>query len=361
VRIRVKLVGLSVVSLCIFLISAFAIHKYSDYFYEILIMSLSVFSILYYLFIRFALSALTILKLAIQRITMEGLGSPIDEKVLQLSGHEAQLASAFVAMIYKLRTTMVLQDDLLSEFDAQQKANDERHELSERLKQINLEIEQISKIISHDFNIPLLEVHDLIQVLEVHALNASPAYAQSLKQLKHKVDHLVLLTQGIVKFSQASAVHVTTELINVEDLVKDVIKQLLPPPGIKVIIDKPLPQLIASKYSMEQIFINLLENAIIYNDKSQGHINIGCKELTNYYQFYVMDDGPGIDVLLQVGIFGLFQGSHSPEQGSHAVVGLAIVKKIVENHGGKIWLVSAAGAGATFYFTWPKSLPAIHK
>src|SRR5690606_3636549 len=105
---------------------------------------------------------------------------------------------------------------------------------------------------------------------------------------------------------------------------------------------------------LQQVFSNLISNAIKYNDKEEGLITIGFKESEEYYTFSVKDNGPGIDADYHERIFVIFQTLQERDAVESTGVGLAIVKKIVEWQGGTIWVNSEPGQGATFTFTWPK-------
>ena len=104
-----------------------------------------------------------------------------------------------------------------------------------------------------------------------------------------------------------------------------------------------------------EVFQNLISNAIKYNDKKEGHIEIGCKDKNSYYEFYVKDNGCGITEANKPYIFSIFRDTQQmPMRESSTGFGLNIVKLIVEEQGGKIWVDSTPGQGSTFYFEWKK-------
>ena len=105
---------------------------------------------------------------------------------------------------------------------------------------------------------------------------------------------------------------------------------------------------------LQQVFANLIGNAIKYHPKQQGKIIISCEEEESYYRFAVADDGMGIDPQYHDRIFGIFQTLQARDTVESTGIGLSIVKKIVESQDGKIWVKSQLGEGATFYFTWYK-------
>lgn len=100
------------------------------------------------------------------------------------------------------------------------------------------------------------------------------------------------------------------------------------------------------------VFKNLISNAIKYmGEQNNPMIEVGCEELQKEYKFFVRDNGIGIDPRYQEKVFDLFQ---TLDKGKGTGIGLAIVKKIVESHGGRVWVESVPGQGSTFYFTHPK-------
>ncbi len=105
---------------------------------------------------------------------------------------------------------------------------------------------------------------------------------------------------------------------------------------------------------MQQVFQNLLSNAIKYIDKPQGEITVGCIAEKKTWKFYVRDNGPGIEQRHFERIFQLFQTLMPRDRVESTGVGLALVKKIIEMHNGKVWLESKIGEGSTFFFTLPK-------
>jgi signal transduction histidine kinase len=103
-----------------------------------------------------------------------------------------------------------------------------------------------------------------------------------------------------------------------------------------------------------EVFQNLLSNAIKHIDKPDGIIKIGCVEKNGYWQFHVADNGKGIEEKYFEKIFQIFQTLSPPNEQENTGLGLTIVKKIITNHKGKIWVESKVGQGSTFFFTLPK-------
>jgi light-regulated signal transduction histidine kinase (bacteriophytochrome) len=117
---------------------------------------------------------------------------------------------------------------------------------------------------------------------------------------------------------------------------------------------QPLPTVRAVESQLQQLFQNLISNALKYKGNRPAHIEVGCMEEDTQWKFYVKDNGIGIDPKYFEKIFIIFQRLHDKREYSGTGIGLAICKKIVEKHGGTIWVESQPGQGSTFYFTLPK-------
>jgi light-regulated signal transduction histidine kinase (bacteriophytochrome) len=115
-----------------------------------------------------------------------------------------------------------------------------------------------------------------------------------------------------------------------------------------------LPEIMADPTQLTQLFQNLISNGLKFQQHGTPEIYIGVREETEEWVFWVQDNGIGIDKGMTDRIFTIFQRLHTREEYPGTGIGLAICKKIVEFHGGRIWVESDLGAGSTFYFTLPK-------
>jgi chemotaxis family two-component system sensor kinase Cph1 len=116
----------------------------------------------------------------------------------------------------------------------------------------------------------------------------------------------------------------------------------------------PLPSIRADEHLMIQLFQNLISNALKYRGERKPVIHIGAKQLSGEWQFSVCDNGIGIEEIYLERIFVIFRRLHSQGEYSGTGIGLAVCKKAVEIHGGRIWAESEVGKGTTFFFTIPK-------
>ncbi|MGI8636573.1 MAG: sensor histidine kinase [Segetibacter sp.] len=249
------------------------------------------------------------------------------------------------------------------------KSNDELSELSRSLnhmagmleenitllKRKNLELDQFAHIVSHDLKTPLRGIDNVISWIEEDYLHEIPPTLQEYLQLiKGRVLRLENLIKGILSFARIGRDLNEIEEINVSDLVHEIVEAIPIKTGVSVTIDKNMPFIHAEKILLTQIFTNLISNAIKYHDKANGEVKIYSKEDTAYYEFFVEDDGPGIDKKYHDKIFVIFQTLQERDSFESTGVGLAIVKKILDGRKEQIKIISEPGKGFTFSFTWSK-------
>ena len=161
---------------------------------------------------------------------------------------------------------------------------------------------------------------------------------------------------GILQYSRVTRVKENYVEINMDKLIKDVIELLAPPENINILVNTEMPIIKGEVIYIEQIYQNLISNAIKFMDKPQGEIVISSSSSDDFWEFSVSDNGAGIDEKYFNKIFMIFQTLQPRDKFESTGIGLSIVKKIVETSGGKIWLESKLNKGTTFYFTLPKNV-----
>jgi signal transduction histidine kinase len=144
-------------------------------------------------------------------------------------------------------------------------------------------------------------------------------------------------------------------MLDLNALVTDVIDSLSLPAHIQVSIANDLPDVTADRIRMTQVFQNLFSNAVKFLDKPEGRISVSASDDGDCWWISVADNGPGIDAKYHERIFQIFQTLRPRDESESTGVGLSIVKKIIERQGGRIWVESQPGEGATFCFTVSKT------
>lgn len=242
-----------------------------------------------------------------------------------------------------------------SDITARRTAERERERLIGALARSNQELDQFAYVASHDLKAPLRGIANLSQWIEEDlGENVPPDVSEKMALVRGRVQRLEALIDGILQYSRAGRVRSVIEQVDVELLVKDVVELLAPPPEITVTVEPGMPTIRTERTPLQQIFMNLINNAIKYNRHPGAVITVSSRDVGNMYAFSVTDNGPGIEPEYHDRIFGIFQTLESRDRVEGTGIGLSVVKKTVELHGGSITVRSALGEGATFTFEWPK-------
>lgn len=239
------------------------------------------------------------------------------------------------------------------------KTEEDLSQYSKRLEAANKELNSFSYIISHDLKEPLRAIKNFSQFLmEDYSEKIGEKGKDYLKRITAGAARMQNLIDALLALSRVSQRKQSYESVDSGKLVKRAISQLKPmieEKNVKIKVNGELPFIYCEPVQIEQVFYNLITNAIKYNDKSRPEVEIGSqgkKQIT----FFVKDNGIGIKKEHFDDVFQLFTHLHDREAyGGGTGAGLAIVKKIIEEHGGKIWVESEEGKGCTFLFTLPKT------
>jgi two-component system sensor histidine kinase/response regulator len=227
---------------------------------------------------------------------------------------------------------------------------------SGELAKINKQLEQFVYIVAHDLKSPLAGIIGMLSIMEhEREIEESSALKEYVQLLFSAASHLSGMITSILEYSKRSIDEQEMESVDVQEMVLQIAHLLFPPPSVKITVVDLLPQLTTKKLKLQQVFQNLISNAIKYMDKLEGLIEVGMEEKPDLYQFYIKDNGPGIAKEDELRIFKLFQTTDNKSSSDSSTgVGLNIIKLIIEEQGGNIWVHSEPGNGSTFFFTWKK-------
>ncbi|MDQ2889438.1 MAG: CHASE3 domain-containing protein [Gemmatimonadota bacterium] len=238
---------------------------------------------------------------------------------------------------------------------SRKRAERERERLISALARSNTELDQFAYVASHDLKAPLRGIANLSQWIEEDlGDNAPPDVVEKMTLIRGRVQRLELLIDGILQYSRAGRVRSQIEAVDVDALLRDAVELLAPPSETTITIGPGMPTITTERTPLQQVFMNLISNAIKYNRRPGATIDITVKDVGRMYAFSVKDNGPGIEQQYHERIFGIFQTLESRDRVEGTGIGLSVVKKTVELHGGSIHVDSALGEGATFTFEWPK-------
>ncbi|MBC7921319.1 MAG: ATP-binding protein [Ferruginibacter sp.] len=228
----------------------------------------------------------------------------------------------------------------------------EREESNRQLRKMNAELEDFAYTVSHDLKAPLRNMEGLSTLLEKDLRADDEGARIKLTMLKQQIARLDGLITAILSYARSGREGLEKTTVDVGALLREVISSLTVPAGFVVQVPEKLPTLETEAIYLQQIFANLIVNAIKYHDQPAGRIVVSCRREGEFFRFAVTDDGPGILLQYQEKVFKLFYSINQPANRDSTGVGLAIIKRITEEKGGRVW-VESGGRGATFAFTWP--------
>jgi signal transduction histidine kinase len=220
------------------------------------------------------------------------------------------------------------------------------------LENRNAELNKFAYVVSHDLKAPIRGIHNVISWIEEDMENElSPEMKRYLAIIPQRTMRMEALINGLLDYARIT--HKTPyEEVGLNSLVHDIIDSVVPR-TFQLEIGK-LPTLYTERLKLEQVFANLISNAVKYTKDDHGSLQIFCKEYEKYYKFHVKDSGIGIDAKYHKKVFEIFQTLREKDEKESTGVGLAIVKKIMDEQKESIMIVSEAGNGAEFIFTWKK-------
>ncbi|QXP69747.1 GHKL domain-containing protein [Polaribacter sp. R2A056_3_33] len=233
------------------------------------------------------------------------------------------------------------------------KINQQKDKLLRNLERQNQELNDYAHMVSHDLKSPLQSIEALTAwVLEDYSGVLDAAGKENLQFIRDNVEKMDTLVKGILEYSTIGRMEKDIYDVNLNDLVNNLKKKEEKLNSATYIIPERLPTIKGDKFRLEQLFLHLLDNAVKFNDKKEPTVEIGFTEDSDFWKFYIEDNGNGIDNKYFDKIFVAFQKLEDDYKSTG--IGLSIVKKIVEVYNGEIYLKSEQNVGSTFYFSIKK-------
>lgn len=226
------------------------------------------------------------------------------------------------------------------------------------LEKTNTELDDFTYMISHDLKEPLRSIDAFSKFIEDDYKDRLDEEGRNyVERIRINANRMQELIDDLLGISRIERKKNLIEEVEAEELVNEVRIRLeydIEKKNVEIVIRNKLPKVFCDKVRLTEVFLNLISNAVKFNDKQNPIIEIGCNQKDIFYEFYVKDNGPGIEEQYFDKIFEIFQRLVKKEDYEGTGAGLTIAKKIVQMHKGKIWVESKVGEGATFYFTIPK-------
>lgn len=252
-------------------------------------------------------------------------------------------------------SVIVIETDITERRQAQEK----QALLLEQVEKANRELTDFAYVVSHDLKAPLRAIKNLVTWISEDCRDVLGSESrEQMDLLTGRVDRMQMLIDGVLQYSRAGRSRENAVPIDLNELLDDILEMLDPPDYIEVDRDVNLPTIHAERTRIQQVFQNLLSNALKFINRPDGRITIDFVEQEDCWQFSVADNGPGIEEKYFNLIFDMFKTLQPRDEFESTGVGLTVVKKVVQYYGGRVWVESTLGEGTTFFFTLAKEAAA---
>lgn len=234
----------------------------------------------------------------------------------------------------------------------------QKEQLLQKLKYQNEQLNDYAHLVSHDLKSSLRSLSALLAwVKEDCSEKIGEEGVGNLNLMEAKIEKMDKFLEDIINYSEIGATSLKTTTIDLNKEVARIMTSIHIPKNISIVVNGNLPVLKGDARRLRQIFQNLISNAVNFNDKQNGLVEIGVEETEDFYTFSVKDKGQGIPKEYHEKIFNTFTTLGYQEKSTG--MGLPIVKRVLGLYGGEIWLDSEVLKGSTFYFTIPKKRASI--
>ncbi|MCI0535065.1 MAG: response regulator [Verrucomicrobiales bacterium] len=230
------------------------------------------------------------------------------------------------------------------------------------LEAANKELDAFAHSVSHDLHAPVRAMREYSKILlKDNESQLSERDQHLLRHIRDSAQEMTQLIEGLFRFSRLGRQPLTRQEFDVSALVKDVLAELArQQPDRRVEFQmSELGHCVGDRQLLKQVFVNLLSNAFKFTaGKEEARVEIGFQRAQNEVVYYVRDNGAGFDMRYAQKLFRIFQRLHSDAEFEGTGIGLSLVQRIIQRHGGRVWAEGEVGKGATFFFTLTHSPPA---
>ncbi|MBI5816009.1 MAG: PAS domain S-box protein [Nitrospinae bacterium] len=285
-----------------------------------------------------------------------GEGGSYEINLRNASGEKVPVQVEAIPSKVQKETGRVLQSlGMFVDLTDRKKAEEQREYLISELNRANEELKDFAYIVSHDLKAPLRAISSLAEwIVKDYSDVIDEDGRENLALLLARTRRMNNLIEGILRYSRVGRLKPEKGEQDTMKIVRVVIDSLAPPKDVAVTVDGALPPVVYDKTHLEQVFQNLISNAIKHIGKPRGQVTVSCQDGGEKWEFHVKDDGVGIEEKHFDRIFKIFQSLKPRDEVESTGIGLTLVKKIIETNGGKIWVQSVVGEGSEFIFTIPK-------
>jgi signal transduction histidine kinase len=231
----------------------------------------------------------------------------------------------------------------------------DQQRLIRELEKTNEELDQFSYVASHDLRAPLRGISNLATWIEEDIGTSIPKKVKEhIALLKGRATRMDKLINGLLELARVGRTRQKAERVDVTELLHETIDLLSTPEASRILIVGAMPTMNAERFALQQVFMNLILNAVQHANRKDVVVRITCNERVEEYEFVVSDNGVGIPPEHHERVWQIFQTLQARDVVESTGIGLTIVRKQVESNGGRAW-IDAQTPGATVRFTWPKS------
>lgn len=228
--------------------------------------------------------------------------------------------------------------------------------IEQELAEKYVDLDRFSSVVSHDLKTPLRGMHNLVEFMEADIPKLSEDSTHKFGLIKNRVKRLNNLIDGLLEYSKIGKEEKYFEETPVSKLISNAIDTVGIKKEVQITVDGEIPDFTTNPLLLNQLFSNLISNAIKHNDKAEVYVKIIYSDIEDYHVFRVADNGPGISENMRGKVFEIFQTVKTKDDHDSTGIGLALVQKIASELKGSITIEDNVPEGAIFVFSHPKVL-----